>query len=114
MDWVERGPCRAQPERMYAEGAAQNEAKAVCAGCPVRIDCLAHALDHREEYGVWGAMTGRERRALLRRRPGVRSWARLFAQARTHQDTLLIDIVERRVADRSPGTRADRDGRRAE
>ncbi|GGM22990.1 transcriptional regulator WhiB [Streptomyces fumigatiscleroticus] len=88
MDWVAQGLCRAQPERMFAEeGAALKEAKAVCAGCPVRIECLAYALDHRVGHGVWGAMTQRERRALLRRRPGVTSWAEFFETARTHQDT---------------------------
>ena len=32
------------------------------------------ALDNRMDFGVWGGMTERERRALLRRRPEVRSW----------------------------------------
>ncbi|MFE4454756.1 WhiB family transcriptional regulator [Streptomyces sp. NPDC056796] len=82
MDWVVQGLCRAQPERMFAEGDAEAEAKAVCAGCPVRLDCLAHALDHREGYGVWGAMTERERRALLRRSPAVTSWAAFLEVAR--------------------------------
>ncbi|WP_037923116.1 WhiB family transcriptional regulator [Streptomyces violaceorubidus] len=79
MDWVTQGRCREQPEQMFVEGAEQNRVKAVCTGCPVRLECLAYALDHRVEYGVWGAMTERERRALLRRRPGVKSWARYFA-----------------------------------
>ncbi|MER7929833.1 WhiB family transcriptional regulator [Streptomyces sp. NPDC096057] len=84
MDWVDRGLCRTQPEQMFAEGGtAQNDAKIVCIGCPVRLDCLAYALDHREEYGVWGAMTERERRALLRNRPAVTSWAEIFRAART-------------------------------
>ncbi|MFJ5035788.1 WhiB family transcriptional regulator [Streptomyces sp. NPDC088560] len=74
---------------MFAEGAAQNEAKAVCVHCPVRIDCLAYALDHRESYGVWGAMTERERRALLRRRPTVTSWVEVFKAARTHPENAL-------------------------
>ena len=43
-------------------------------GCPVRTECLADALDNRIEFGVWGGMTERERRALLRRRPNVSSW----------------------------------------
>ena len=43
-------------------------------GCPVRFDCLAEALDNRIEWGVWGGMTERERRQLLRQRPDVRSW----------------------------------------
>jgi WhiB family redox-sensing transcriptional regulator len=53
----------------------------VCRSCPVRTECLADALDNRVEYGVWGGMTERERRALLRRRPDVTSWARLFSDA---------------------------------
>ncbi|AEE47505.1 WhiB family transcriptional regulator [Cellulomonas fimi] len=56
------------------EGAAQREARSVCTGCPVRLECLADALDNRMDFGVWGGMTERERRALLRRRPEVRSW----------------------------------------
>jgi WhiB family redox-sensing transcriptional regulator len=35
---------------------------------------LAEALDNRIEWGVWGGMTERERRALLRRRPNVQTW----------------------------------------
>ncbi|GGS91404.1 hypothetical protein GCM10010270_74430 [Streptomyces violaceus] len=48
---------------------AQNWAKAICTSCPVRTECLAHALEHRTEHGIWGGMTERERRALLQRRP---------------------------------------------
>ncbi|MFJ3672533.1 WhiB family transcriptional regulator [Streptomyces sp. NPDC090106] len=90
MDWADQGVCRAQPDRMFAEGAAQLEARKVCVDCPVRLDCLAHALDHREEYGVWGAMTERERRALLRLRPAVTSWAEVFRVARSRGDMELI------------------------
>ncbi|MGV9937173.1 WhiB family transcriptional regulator [Streptomyces olivaceoviridis] len=107
MDWVDQGLCRAQPDRMFAEGAAQNEAKAVCAACPVRLDCLAYALDHREEYGVWGAMTERERRALLRRRPAVTSWAEIFRAAAAHPDPAPV------AARRDVAPAADRDAPRA-
>jgi WhiB family redox-sensing transcriptional regulator len=48
----------------------------------VRTECLSDALDNRVEFGVWGGMTERERRALLRRRPDVQSWKQLFAEAR--------------------------------
>ncbi|MFF5499814.1 WhiB family transcriptional regulator [Streptomyces aquilus] len=88
MDWADQALCRTEPERMFVEGTAQNEAKTLCLDCPVRLDCLAHALDHREEYGVWGAMTERERRALLRRRPTVTSWAEVLRTARGN--TVLI------------------------
>ncbi|MGW7380479.1 WhiB family transcriptional regulator [Streptomyces sp. NPDC054794] len=83
-EWSERAACRAaDPEELFVEGAAQSRAKAVCTGCVVRTECLAHALDNRIEHGVWGGMTERERRALLRRRPTVTSWRTLLEAART-------------------------------
>lgn len=81
-DWTSRALCHtSDPDLLFARGAAQNLAKLVCRSCPVRTQCLADALDNRVEYGVWGGMTERERRALLRRRPDVTSWARLFSEA---------------------------------
>jgi WhiB family redox-sensing transcriptional regulator len=81
-DWASRGACRnSDPDALFVQGAAQNRAKLVCTGCPVRTQCLAEALDNRTEFGVWGGMTERERRALLRRRPEVRSWRALFKDA---------------------------------
>jgi WhiB family redox-sensing transcriptional regulator len=50
-------------------------------GCQVRTECLADALDNGVEFGVWGGMTERERRALLRRRPNVTSWRLLLEAA---------------------------------
>ncbi|MEU6071938.1 WhiB family transcriptional regulator [Streptomyces sp. NPDC047082] len=83
-EWSEHAACRAvDPEELFVEGAAQGKAKAVCAGCVVRTECLAYALDNRIEHGVWGGMTERERRALLRRRPTVTSWRGLLEAART-------------------------------
>ena len=82
-EWTSQAVClTGDPDVLFQRGAAQNQAKQVCRNCPVRAECLADALDNRVEYGVWGGMTERERRALLRRRPDVTSWARLFAEAR--------------------------------
>ncbi|GLX22420.1 WhiB family transcriptional regulator [Streptomyces lavendulae] len=87
--WGEGAACRtADPDELFVEGAAQNKAKAACTGCPVRTECLAHALDHRIEHGIWGGMTERERRALLRRRPLVTSWRRLLEAARSEHQRL--------------------------
>ncbi|MER8185078.1 WhiB family transcriptional regulator [Kitasatospora sp. NPDC094015] len=40
-------------------------AKQVCAGCPVRAQCLEYALAAREPYGVWGGLSEDERQTLL-------------------------------------------------
>ena len=82
-DWPTRGACRdVDPESLFVVGAAQHKAKMICMGCPVRMDCLADALDSRTEFGVWGGMTERERRMLLRRRPDIRSWREFLFSAR--------------------------------
>lgn len=75
--WTARAACgsgKLAPDALFVEGSAQRDARGVCLGCPVRLDCLADALDSRADFGVWGGMTERERRALLRRRPDVASW----------------------------------------
>lgn len=73
--WAAEAACAGRsPDELFVEGAAQREARAVCTACAVRLDCLADALDHGVQYGVWGGMTERERRALLRRQPEVTSW----------------------------------------
>ncbi len=91
-DWASRGACRSShPDALFVQGAAQNRAKAVCLGCPVRTECLADALDNRTEFGVWGGMTERERRALLKRRPNVRSWRRVLETARAEHSRMLLE-----------------------
>ncbi|HWG92836.1 MAG TPA: WhiB family transcriptional regulator [Mycobacteriales bacterium] len=86
-DWTARSACRAgDPDDLFVTGAAQNRAKTVCRACPVRTECLSDALDNRVEFGVWGGMTERERRALLRRRPDVASWRELLMQARAEHE----------------------------
>jgi WhiB family transcriptional regulator, redox-sensing transcriptional regulator len=82
-DWTARAACKGtDPDELFVQGAAQNRAKLICRGCPVRTECLADALDNRIEFGVWGGMTERERRALLRRRSDVISWRELLESAR--------------------------------
>lgn len=76
------------PDALFVRGARQNDLKPFCRSCLVQTDCLAEALDGRVEFGVWGGMTERERRALLRRRPGVTSWKELLERARsTYEQT---------------------------
>lgn len=83
-EWSSKAACRAaEPDQLFVSGADQHKAKAICSTCPVRAQCLAEALDNRIEWGVWGGMTERERRALLRSKP-VASWSTVL-QAATAQ-----------------------------
>ena len=105
-DWATRGACRTgDPDALFVQGAAQNRAKAICFGCPVRIECLADSLDHRVEFGVWGGMTEREPRALLRRRPNVTSWRHLLETARNeHARTNDLALVPAPISAQVPAT----------
>jgi WhiB family redox-sensing transcriptional regulator len=86
-DWRQDARCRdLKRDELFVTGARQREAREVCRPCRVRTECLAHALDHRIEFGVWGGMTERERRALLRRRPDVVCWSDLLLAARREYD----------------------------
>ena len=64
--WWFAGLCaQTDPELFFPEkGGSTRAAKAVCTGCPVRAQCLEHALAHDERYGVWGGTSERERRRL--------------------------------------------------
>ena len=82
-DWIVSGLCVGRdPDELFVTGAAQRIAAKVCNGCPVRLQCLADALDNRVEFGVWGGLTERQRRAVLRQRPDVSSWRDLLETAR--------------------------------
>lgn len=81
--WSESALCIGRnPDEMFARGAAQKQVSTLCRQCPVRTECLAEALDNQIEWGVWGGLTERERRALLRKRPDVESWRRVLEDAR--------------------------------
>jgi len=88
-DWSREAQCvEARPDELFVRGAAQKRAKALCAGCAVKTECLAEALDSEMEWGVWGGETERERRSLLRRRPNVTSWRRLLESAMNDHATV--------------------------
>jgi WhiB family redox-sensing transcriptional regulator len=55
-------------EPTAARLAREEQAKRVCARCPVLLECREHALMMPEPYGVWGGLTAAERRVVLARR----------------------------------------------
>lgn len=87
--WVSQARCRASdPDELFVRGAAQRKAAVICRHCPVIAECGADALDNRVEFGVWGGMTERQRRALLKQHPEVVSWAEFFAAQRKHRSAV--------------------------
>lgn len=57
-DWRHRSACRDQdPELFFSKSPEdREEAKRVCAGCPVRSQCLEWADEWGEKAGVWGGV----------------------------------------------------------
>lgn len=68
-DWAAQSACtKVDPETFFPDSQpGPAAAKAVCAGCPVRRECLVAALARNERFGVWGGLTERERLNLKRR-----------------------------------------------
>jgi WhiB family redox-sensing transcriptional regulator len=73
VDWRSLSACReTDPELFFplsawGPGQAQiGSAKAICARCEVRPDCLRFALRSGQEFGVWGGTSEDERRVMRR------------------------------------------------
>lgn len=79
VNWQSKGACRGEdPELFFPIGNTgpamlqTEEAKQVCRRCDVREKCLDWALEHGQDYGVWGGLSEDERRALKRRNARVK------------------------------------------
>lgn len=73
--WAAQALCAVQePDALFVQGAAQRQVRTRCFSCPVRLECLADALQSEANYGVWGGLTERERRAMLRYYEDVTDW----------------------------------------
>ena len=80
-EWQLLGSCRGEDTELFfhpegergpARRNRDSAAKAICASCPVMLECREHALAVREPYGVWGGLTEDDREAIYateRRRP---------------------------------------------
>lgn len=73
--WQLRAACREMDTDLFFHPYGERDpsrtrrvqaAKAVCAGCPVRVECAEHALTVGEAYGVWGGLSEDERAAMAR------------------------------------------------
>lgn len=64
--WTKNAAClEVDPDLFFPVNEQQSkDAKKVCAGCPVREDCLEDSLRHRDSAGIFGGKTTQERRKL--------------------------------------------------
>lgn len=79
-DWT-AAACRGTNTRVfYPPSGPSPTAVAICQRCPIRAACLDWAM-RREEYGIWGGLSAKERQSLKRRAERTRG-AGLLATAR--------------------------------
>jgi WhiB family redox-sensing transcriptional regulator len=70
ISWMLRARCRDLPPAVFfpSDGVGVEVARRYCAVCPVKLQCLAYALEHHIDHGVWGGASERERRRIARGR----------------------------------------------
>lgn len=74
--WQDQGTCSAPehaPHRdlwfsVERDKEAVRNAQLICHDCPVKAECADWALTNRTQYGIWGGLTERQRRTILRKR----------------------------------------------
>ena len=73
--WAAKALCATDsPDALFVQGAGQRQVRSRCFACEVRLECLADALQSEANFGVWGGLTERERRAMLRHYTDVKDW----------------------------------------
>jgi WhiB family redox-sensing transcriptional regulator len=88
-------PCRKfDPDLWFSDSPAQLElAKSLCGDCPLRVECLAGAVERNEPWGVWGgAVVPRKRPRGRPRKVDVARDAELKAQT---EERLAANGLER-------------------
>ncbi|HLT70084.1 MAG TPA: WhiB family transcriptional regulator [Acidimicrobiales bacterium] len=67
-EWMARAACAGASTETFFPQQGENDkveaAKRVCSGCPVRVECLSYALEHRIVFGVWGGTSEKQRKIL--------------------------------------------------
>lgn len=72
VDW-KNARCEGEDREMFYsdDKIDQEKAKAICHLCPIEVDCRQWALAVKEEFGVWGGMSAKERKAAKVKRPRI-------------------------------------------
>lgn len=71
-EWQDKAACAGRDREMFFPGVGGStlEAKAICAGCDVRFECLEYALkgenNANKREGIFGGLSGLERKRLVK------------------------------------------------
>ena len=88
VEWVAKARCLTHdPDDLFVRRGGAAESDRYLPGVSVVAECLADALDNHMEFGIWGGLTERQRRALLKQHPEVASWSDYFAARRKRRGT---------------------------
>lgn len=104
-DWMQHAACRGKDPNLFhpTRGALDQlrAAQQICAGCDVKQHCLTYAMANEtrvgEAVGIWGGLSGRQRRKIAeaRARMAVRmhreGWPRLVIAERMGVNVRSID-----------------------
>jgi WhiB family transcriptional regulator, redox-sensing transcriptional regulator len=90
-------PCRRfDPDLWFADSPAELDlAKSLCGDCPVRVECLAGAVERAEPWGVWGGEIFERGAVVPRKRPRGRPRKEDVAR----DEVLRIEVARRVAAD---------------
>lgn len=69
--WMDAAACQGLPLEMFfteREDGGCEPARAVCRGCAVQAECLAYALEHHVDHGLWGGLSVKQRQRIRRQR----------------------------------------------
>lgn len=113
-DWRQRLACADEDPELWFPLADANQhgqavairtqteqAKAICADCPVRQKCLDWALTYPEKHGIWGGLTEEERAAMRRagltQREAASARAAEEAQRRAARDEQVRMLAKQQI-----------------
>ena len=74
LDWIKEAACLSYPPEVFFPDSQDRVGimvgKLICQGCPVQSECLDHALETREQHGIYGGASEADRRAIRRHHRG--------------------------------------------
>lgn len=64
--WIDNVACKPDEHKLFFSELPSKvaKAKAICNTCPSKVSCLDFALRNQEEFGIFGGLTPKERKAM--------------------------------------------------